>query len=442
VVTAAIGVILSDLSGCLAASDILGHTRKWDGVMSHAQALRNALEPYLSQEGCESEFVKLVRVPSPQTELLEREPALRRFIEGAVEPRLRAMGVNNIRYDAMGNLIAQIGPNDGPSLMLISHAMNQPPNSMPNPYDGEILDGAPFGLPGKVVRGRGASEQKGTMAAMLHAMEAFTRAALPLKGQLSFICCVSGETGCIDAIRNVVEVEGVRADIAIVYGNSLKLQLGNRGRIDMRISVHGETSHSSRPKEGCNAVTGALEVIRRLLADITLDRVHPQLGQAALTINSLRSYPESTHTVQDRCEISVDRRLLPGEDPDDAAAEIENVAMLVDGMPDPVSGKPLRVVVTRGAFMHPSLVTSESPAVLQLLSACRAMLGYEPEAMYAQSAFDQGYLNHVGISTVNFGPGEQSFAHTDNDVASVERTFDTARVLAFLIAEKLSGKPA
>jgi len=70
------------------------------------------------------------------------------------------------------------------------------------------------------------------------------------------------------------------------------------------------------------------------------------------------------------------------------------------------------------------------------------MLGYEPEAMYAQSAFDQGYLNHVGISTVNFGPGEQSFAHTDNDVASVERTFDTARVLAFLIAEKLSGNPA
>jgi acetylornithine deacetylase/succinyl-diaminopimelate desuccinylase-like protein len=409
--------------------------------MSHAEALRNALEPYLSRETCEAEFVRLVRVPSPQTGLLEREPALRRFIEAAVEPRLRAMGVDNIRYDAMGNLIAQIGPDSGgPSLMLISHAMNQPPNSMPNPYAGEILDGALFGLPGKVVRGRGASEQKGTMAAMLHAIEAFMRAGLPLQGRLSFICCVSGETGSIDAIQNVVEVEGVRADIAVVYGNSLKLQLGNRGRIDMHISVHGESSHSSRPKEGCNAVTGAVEVIRRLLVDITLDRVHPQLGPAALTINSLRSYPDSTHTVQDRCEISVDRRLLPGEDPDAAAAEIERIVMLVDGMPDPVSGKPWRVFVTRGAFMHPSLVTSESPAVRHLLSACRAMLGYEPEAMYAQSAFDQGYLNHAGISTVNFGPGEQSFAHTDNDVASVERTFDTARVLAFLIAEKLSGR--
>jgi succinyl-diaminopimelate desuccinylase len=395
--------------------------------MSDTSALRAILDPHLSSERCTREFVNLVRVPSPQTALLEREPALRRFIETAVEPRLRAMGIDDIRYDAMGNLIAEIGPSGGPSLMLVSHAMNQPPTSMPEPYAGEILDGAPFGLPGQVVRGRGASEQKGTMAAMLHAIEAVTRAGIPLHGRLTFVCCVSGETGKVDAIRNVVEVENVRADVAIVYGNSLKLQLGNRGRIDMQITVHGEPCHSSRPKEGCNAVTGAVEVVRRLIGDIKFERSHPQLGSASLTINGLRSYPESTHTVQARCEISVDRRLLPGEDTEEAAAEIERVAMSVDGMLDPVSGKPLRVVVTRGAHMYPSLVTYESLAVRQLVRACRAMLGYEPEEMYAQSAFDQGYLNHVGISTVNFGP--------------VERTFVAARVFAFLIADHLSGTP-
>jgi acetylornithine deacetylase/succinyl-diaminopimelate desuccinylase-like protein len=322
--------------------------------------------------------------------------------------------------------------------MLISHAMNQPPNSMPNPYAGEILDGAPFGFEGQVVRGRGASEQKGTMAAMLHAIEAVLAAGAPLRGRLSFICCVSGETGCIDAIRNVVEVEQVRANIAVVYGNSLKLQLGNRGRIDMRITVNGMPSHSSRPKEGCNAVTGAIEVARRLMCDIGPARQHPELGAASLTINGFRSFPDSTHTVQSRCEISVDRRLLPGDDPEDAAAEIERVAMTVDGMPDPVSGKPFAVSVAKGAYMHPSLVTFESPAVSELAKACRAMLGYEPEAMYAQSAFDQGYLNHVGISTVNFGPGEQVFAHTDNDIASADRVFDAARVFGFLVADYLS----
>jgi acetylornithine deacetylase len=67
------------------------------------------------------------------------------------------------------------------------------------------------------------------------------------------------------------------------------------------------------------------------------------------------------------------------------------------------------------------------------------MLGEEPEPYYAQSAFDQGYLNHVGIPTANYGPGEQSLAHTANDVASVHRTFEAARVYAFLVADYLGA---
>jgi acetylornithine deacetylase/succinyl-diaminopimelate desuccinylase-like protein len=399
------------------------------------------LAPYLSQERCRDLLVELVRVPSPQTELLEAEPQLRRFIEIAIEPRLRSLGPQDYRYDAMGNLIARFGAGtSGRSLMLIGHAMNQPPATMPDPYSGSVVDGTPFRLPGEVVRGRGASEQKGTLAAMLHGLEAVHRAGIPIEGRLAFVCCVSGETGKIDAIRNVVEVEKVRADIAFVYGNALKLQLGNRGRIDMQVTVTGQPCHSSRPEQGCNAITGAVEVIGRLTREIDGRRAHPDLGPASLTINRVRSYPEATHTVQGRCEISVDRRLLPGDDPDAAAAEIERVAMQVDGMLDPVSGRPLRVEVTRGAAMHPSLITLHSPVALVLARACRAMLGREPETMYGKSAFDQGYLNHVGIPTANFGPGEQEFAHTDNDIASVQRTFDAACVYAFLIADYL-GPP-
>jgi len=203
--------------------------------------------------------------------------------------------------------------------------------------------------------------------------------------------------------------------------------------------VVGQPSHSSRPAEGCNAVTGAVEVIRRLVEEIKLDRAHAELGRATLTINRLRSFPESTHTVPGRCEIGIDRRLLPGEDPDVAAAEIEKVAKAVDGMLDPVSKKPFRVTVTKGAFMHPSLLTRDAPVVRQLLKSCVAMLGREPETVYGKSAFDQGFLNHVGISTANFGPGEEKFAHTDNDVASVERTFDASRVFAFFAADYLAS---
>jgi hypothetical protein len=117
--------------------------------MSGGSSLRAILEPHLSVERCTAEFVDLVRIPSPQTAMMEAEPALRRFIETAVEPRLRALGFDNCRYDQMGNLIADMGPSGGRSLMLVSHAMNQPPTTMANPYTGEIVDGAPFGLVGK-----------------------------------------------------------------------------------------------------------------------------------------------------------------------------------------------------------------------------------------------------------------------------------------------------
>ena len=72
-------------------------------------------------------LIELVKVPSPQTDEFEAEPLLAKFIRIAVEPRLRAMGITDIRYDKMNNLIATYGANtSGKSLMLISNAMNQP----------------------------------------------------------------------------------------------------------------------------------------------------------------------------------------------------------------------------------------------------------------------------------------------------------------------------
>lgn len=419
----------------------LGCPPHGESVRAHEQArFKATLELHLSRERCTELLLDLVRIPSPQTELLEAEPQLRHFIETGVAPRLRALGAQKLRYDKMGNLIAQFGNDAGErSVMLVTHAMNQPPATMANPYAGEVIDGSPWGLPGRAVRGRGASEQKGTMAAMLHALEAVKRAGIELHGRLTFVCCVSGETGREDAIRQVVDGEGVRADLAIVYGNGLKLQLGNRGRIDVTVSVHGKPSHSSRPAEGCNAITGAIEVARLLTSEIRFPGEHPQLGKAALTLNRIRSFPDATHTVQARCDISVDRRLLPGEDPLQAADDIERVAMRVHGATDPISGKPLQVTVERGPFMHPSLVTHDSLAVKEITKACRNMLGYVPDTTFGMSAFDQGYLNHVGIPTINFGPGEENLAHTDNDMASVERTFDAARVFACLIADYLAN---
>jgi acetylornithine deacetylase/succinyl-diaminopimelate desuccinylase-like protein len=405
----------------------------------HEAEIKKLLDERISRERAKEFLIELVKVPSPQTELLEDEPLLKTFIKTAVEPRLRTMGFAHIRYDEMGNLIASYGEGtSGKSLMFIGNAMNQPASTMPNPYSGDVVDGAKYGLPGECVMGKGASEQKANLAAMLHAMETVITSKVPVAGKLIFTCCLSGETGKHDAIKSVVEGAGVRADMAVLGGTGLKITLGNRGRIDVFVTVKGSPCHSSRPWDGINAITGATEAIHLLLGKVKLDKSHPQLGKTSLTVNHIRSFPESTHTVQERCEFTLDRRLLPGEDPNAAFAEIERIAKEIEQLADPVSGKRYGIDVRLGPFMYPSLVTMESPIVKAVLRASEVMLGRPVETYYSPSAFDQGYLNHVGIPTANFGAGEHQYAHTDYDMASVERTTDSARVYAFMMLDYLT----
>jgi acetylornithine deacetylase/succinyl-diaminopimelate desuccinylase-like protein len=405
----------------------------------HPSDIKALLDARISRERAKALLIDLVKVPSPQTELLEDEPLLQQFIRAAIEPRLRSMGFVDIRYDAMGNLIAAHGAGtSGKSLMFIGNAMNQPAATMPNPYDGDVVDGAKYGLPGECVMGKGASEQKANLAGMLHAMETVIASKTPILGKLIFLCCLSGETGKHDAIKSVIEGAGVRADMAVLGGTGLKITLGNRGRIDVFVTVKGAPCHSSRPWDGVNAVTGAMEAIRLLLAKVNLDGAHPQLGRRTLTVNHIRSFPDSTHTVQERCEFTLDRRLLPGDDPDAAFAEIARVAKEIERLQDPVSGKNYGIDVRMGPYMYPSLVTTESPVVRALLRASEAMLGAPAESYFSPAAFDQGYLNHVGIPTANFGAGEHQWAHTDFDMASVERTADSARVYAFMMLDYLT----
>src|SRR5438445_10822873 len=140
--------------------------------------------------------------------------------------------------------------------MFVGNAMNQPAATMPNPYSGDVVDGKEFGLPGECVMGKGASEQKANLAAMLHAMETVIASKVPIAGKLIFTCCLSGETGKHDAIRSVVEGAGVRADMAVLGGTGLKITLGTRGRIAVFGTVKGAPCHSATPSDATSALTG------------------------------------------------------------------------------------------------------------------------------------------------------------------------------------------
>src|ERR1044071_6654686 len=251
-----------------------------------------------------------VRHPSPQTELFEQDPQIQSFISDTVVPLVKRLELD-FRRDEMGNLIIEIGPKRAErSLMLMAYAMTHPANRMKSPFAGELVEdgGAKF------IRGRGASEQKGSLAAALGVVKA-AATSLRLNGRLTFTVSTAGETGRHDAAESICAAIGAMPCAAvIVIGTTGRVALANKGRIDIIVTVKGRAAHSSTPWAGVNAIEGARRVLDKVLA-VPAEGMHPGLGQATLTPTSIRSWPEATHTVQDEVRLVFDRRLLPGDDP-------------------------------------------------------------------------------------------------------------------------------
>ncbi len=391
--------------------------------MDSGQAKR-FVEENLRYEDVKQLLIKLVQAPSPQTDLLEEEPKVLSLISEVIRPELEQSGIHPI-IDDKGNLIASLkGKGGGRRLLLVAYAMNAAPSTMQSPYSGALIDGAAYGVQGECVWGRGACEQKGSLAAMMAAMKLVATCKAGLRGDLFFVTSTAGETGRHDSLAHILEHGNVQADWGIIDGPP-EIQLGNKGRIDILVIVKGKQSHSSRPWEGINAIEGAVKVLERLkpLMPFPSDRAHPELGKVSLTSTSIESFPKATHTIQSECRMVFDRRLLPGDDPDEAIRQLEKAIG---------TAEPFSVEVKRKDFMYPSEVSKDADVVKSLSQAIRVMLGREPQYSYSTAANDTGLLNVKGIQGINYGSRDIRFQHTDHDLVSVNSVFEAAKVFAFM----------
>ncbi|MDP9130161.1 MAG: M20/M25/M40 family metallo-hydrolase, partial [Candidatus Binatota bacterium] len=359
-----------------------------------AAAIANQLA---NDDEIDSLLVDLLRAPSPQTELQEADPNLKKFVAGLVAPRVETLSGNAAALDGMGNLLWQSGANTGePGLLLMGYSMTFPAGAMKEPFSGAIVDGAPFDIAGFCAAGRGACEQKGALAAMIYAAAIVARSQVKLRAPFHLAVSLAGETGRHDAARFILENNRIAAKAGIVgLGTANRICLGNKGRIDVEITVRGKSSHSSMPWDGINAVDGARKVLERL-DRLNLGPEHSGLGKATLTVTQIKSAPDIRHTVPDTCRITLDRRLLPGNDPDAALRGIQDA---VADLP------PWSVEVTRGAFMYPSEVGADCAIASAVRFAGRALKGQDGGVFYSPAALDAGYLNQRGIESIMFGPG-------------------------------------
>jgi acetylornithine deacetylase/succinyl-diaminopimelate desuccinylase-like protein len=198
-------------------------------------------------------------------------------------------------------------------------------------------------------------------------------------------------------------------------------------RCDM-VAVAGVQVLAHLTRENTPGTFSLSKVLERL-DRLNLGTEHSGLGKATLTVTQIKSAPDISHTVPDTCRITLDRRLLPGDDPDVALGSIRDAV---------ANMSPWSVEVTRGAFMYPSEVGADCAVAAAVRHAGRALNEQDGEVFYSPAALDAGHLNQRGIETIMFGPGDLRFAHTDQEVVSVQEVRDAARIYAATALELLA----
>ncbi|TFL11341.1 M20 family peptidase [Pusillimonas caeni] len=369
---------------------------------------------------------EFVRFPSQQTDLQEEDPHVKAFIKECAAPRLEEMGAA-IRYDKMGNLIAEVGPKNGRSLMFVGYAMTHPASRMQDPFSATLVE-TPRG---QAIRGRGVAEQKTALAAAFGAFEQAIKRD-QLGGRLMLVLTTAGETGRHDAIESVMAELSEPPECAVILvGTNSKIAIGNKGRIDFEVIVGGKTSHSSAPWNGINAITGAQRLISELESlDLGVPD-HPAFGPATLTPTAIDSSPKATHTVPDTVNIVFDRRLLPGEEPLQALASIKNAITL----PEPWS-----VQFELGPIMYPNELPLESDFFHKLTKAFKLGTGSAPQTFHCNFALDAGYFCRRGIPAVMLGPGEVDQFHSNEEHVLVSDLVDMSKIYYSLIEQCLPAE--
>lgn len=363
----------------------------------------------------QASLVELLSYPSPQAEM----DRVRAFIAEMVKPRLRPELFDQITTDRQGNLVARRnGPAGSKPFLVLTYGASYPAEGMADPYPARVL-GEP---PNVRIRGRGSAEQRPGLAAAIEAVTTFLASAPWLSRGLDFATCVAGEMGNHLVVADLVETHRVDPYAAVVaVSSNNQLCLGNLGRVDVHVTVHGRTAHSSDPSAGVSALNGARILLNRL-AELPLERVDPELGRATLVATLLETEPRAAHTVPGRARLTLDRRLLPGEEISEAIAEIEACARDLAGC---------QAEVVAGHFNHPNKVSPGAEVARRTLEAMAAA-GLEARSVYKRSAQDAGFFTRRGADCVVFGPGDPRLGHSAEEWVAMSQVVQAAEAYQWL----------
>src|SRR5918994_1151902 len=302
-----------------------------------------------------------------------------RLAAGFVKGWLEAREIEARQIDVRGLpvTIAEVGPADGPTVLLHGHLDVAPgrPGQFEPRVDGDRL------------LGRGAYDMKGALAAMLlvlHDVRDTTRVRVRLG-------VVPDEESEEEAVRGSDQLvrEGFVGDF-VITGEPTDMHIGiqAKGVLAVRLEITGRAAHGATPWLGENAILKALDVFRAI-ESLPFARQSSELfDRPSINLGRILG-GDALNKVPDTCVIDVDIRYLPEQDP---SAILEEVRELPGAEVISTFSRP------------PASVDEDSVYVRALSDAAAPHLGGQVLSVGRDGASDAVSFLRAGIPAVEFGP--------------------------------------
>jgi putative selenium metabolism hydrolase len=390
------------------------------------------------------EFTRsLIQTPSPTGQ----EAAL----ADMMLQKFKSAGLSSSKIDPVGNVIGILkGTEEGKSFLLNGHMDHVPPGEMPDPYSAKIMAGETFGVKDPVVYGRGASDMKGALGAMVMAGCILNDLGITLKGDLILAGTVYEEELGNIGPPALIDIDHLHPDAALIgESTNLDLAYGNRGVVRTILTTYGKSCHVSVQERGINALYKMTKIINKIQTlNNTLPR-HPILGQASWAICRVNVQPNTVNVVPDRCDVEIDTRSIPNFSLESILAkqqaiidelaqnDSEFTATLTPPHLDIETWTGYKTKVNSVAlpfFIDPNhwLVTTGKEVIEQVTqkNSHLKVWGFTTECYC---------FTERGIPVIGIGPGEEQFTHSNNDVVSIADVITATKIYALLAAKICSS---
>jgi putative selenium metabolism hydrolase len=334
---------------------------------------------------------------------------------------MNALGFDEAATDEMGNAIGRIG--SGSFKLVFDAHMDTvgigDPKSWPHdPYEGKLENG--------VVFGRGASDNKGAIAAQVYAGKLLAERGLDGADVTVYVVGTVMEEDCDGLALGYVCDTTIGGVDAVVLGECTNLDVyrGHRGRMEMSVTTTGVSAHASAPERGDNAVVAMAPIIGEITA--LNDRLADDdfLGSGTVAVTKIECQTPSLNAIPDRCTIYLDRRLTEGETLDSAVDEVRSLDSARSATVEVLDyAEPSYTGLTLPTQKYyPTWTLDEDHELVRAgVAATRAALGVTPSVgKWTFSTNGVSSAGRLGIPTIGFGPSEERWAHTVQDQCPVD----------------------